>query len=126
LEISALGNSDIYYTTDGSTPVVPTAGEDPSEPTMKYSSAISLVNNQIMIKAIATNKDCNTINSAVITYIYNPTITLSQTSYEYNATERKPSITSVKINNTNVSSSEYSVSYSDNIDAGTAKVNADR
>ena len=57
VEITALGDAEIYYTTDGSNPVVPAEGASPSTPTRKYTGAIDLVNGQIMIKAIATNKD---------------------------------------------------------------------
>ena len=53
--------------------------------------------------------------------VTNPTITLSQSSYTYNGTARKPSVT-VKNGNTTIPSSEYTVSYSNNVNAGTATV----
>ncbi len=53
--------------------------------------------------------------------ISNYTATLSTTSYTYNGSARKPSVT-VKNGSTTISSSNYSVSYSNNTNAGTAKV----
>ena len=53
--------------------------------------------------------------------VTNPTITLSQSSYTYNGTARTPSVT-VKNGNTTIPSSEYTVSYSNNVNAGTATV----
>ena len=60
-----------------------------------------------------------TIQPKVVT---NPTITLSQTSYTYNGSARTPNVTSVKDGNNTIASSEYTVGYSNNINAGTATV----
>ena len=67
-------------------------------------------------QSAAMNK---TIQPKVVT---NPTITLSQTSYVYNGAACKPSVTSVKDGNNTIASSEYTVSYSNNINTGTATV----
>ena len=51
-----------------------------------------------------------------------PTITLSESSYTYDGTEKKPDVTSVKDGETTIPASEYTVSYEDNINVGTATV----
>ena len=53
--------------------------------------------------------------------VTNPTITLSASSYTYSGTAKTPTVT-VKNGNTTIPSSEYTVSYSNNINAGTATV----
>ena len=120
VEISALGDVDIYYTTDGtSDPVVPAVGQEPTGVTTKYTAAIPLnEDNQLKIKAIATNKD-HTITSSIITYIYTCDITLENTSFEYNGTEIKPTISSVKIGEEEVPSDWYDVKCTD-VNVGTA------
>jgi hypothetical protein len=50
-----------------------------------------------------------------------PTITLSETSYTYDGTAKKPTVT-VDDGETTIPSSEYSVSYTNNTNAGTATV----
>ena len=49
------------------------------------------------------------------------TITLSQTSYEYDGNAKKPTVT-VKIGSIAIPATGYDVSYSNNVNAGTAKV----
>ena len=53
--------------------------------------------------------------------ISNPTITLSQSSYTYDGKEKKPDVT-VKVGSTTYTSAHYNVSYSNNMNAGTATV----
>ena len=59
-----------------------------------------------------------TINAKTVD---NPTITVSPSSFTYDGSEKKPDVT-VKDESTEISSSEYSVSYSNNKDVGTATV----
>ncbi len=59
-----------------------------------------------------------TISSKDVT---NPTITLSQSSYFYDGTAKKPSVT-VKDGDTTIDSKEYTVSYSNNTNIGSATV----
>ena len=59
-----------------------------------------------------------TINPKEIT---NPTIELSENSYEYDGNEKKPTVV-LKDGDLEIDSSEYTISYSNNIDAGTATV----
>ena len=49
------------------------------------------------------------------------TITLSQASFTYNTNTQKPAVT-VKDGNTTIPASEYTVSYSNNVNVGTATV----
>ena len=120
VEITALGDAEIYYTTDGSNPVVPAESASPSTPTKKYTGAIDLVNGQIMIKAIATNKDHRVVSSSVATYVYNPDITWSETSFVYNGSPQTPTDISVKVGDIVVDATKYSTSCSNNTNAGTA------
>ena len=53
--------------------------------------------------------------------VSNPTITLSETSYVYDGNEKKPTVT-VKDGSTTISTSEYTVSYSNNVNVGNATV----
>ena len=53
--------------------------------------------------------------------VANPTITLSQSSYFYDGTAKKPSVT-VKDGDTTIDSKEYTVSYSNNTNIGSAIV----
>lgn len=59
------------------------------------------------------------IASKVVT---NPTITLATISYTYDGNAKTPAVSSVKDGNATIASSEYTVSYSNNTNAGTAKV----
>ena len=53
--------------------------------------------------------------------VSSPTITLSQTSYEYDGTAKEPTVT-VKDGTTTIDAEEYTVSYKNNTEAGTATV----
>ena len=54
--------------------------------------------------------------------VSSPTITLNATEYEYDGTAKEPSVTSVKDGDTVIPASEYTVSYENNKEAGTATV----
>ena len=60
-----------------------------------------------------------TVNAASLT---GATVTLSQTSYDYDGTAKEPAVSAVTLNGTELASSDYTVSYSDNVNAGTATV----
>ena len=53
--------------------------------------------------------------------VSSPTITLSQVSYEYDGTAKEPTVT-VKDGTTTIDAKEYTVSYKNNTEAGTATV----
>ena len=63
-----------------------------------------------------------TVNFKSRTSIANATITLAQTSYTYDGEAKEPAVSSVVLSSTTLTSSDYSVDYSDNVDAGTATV----
>ena len=48
------------------------------------------------------------------------TVTLNQTTYEYDGAEKQPSVTVKDANNATISSANYSVSYKNNVNPGTA------
>lgn len=60
--------------------------------------------------------------SAVLTVVLTPIITLSETSYTYDKTAKEPTVESVKIGDTVIPTSEYTYSYSNNTNAGNATV----
>ena len=121
--------SETSYVYDGNpkTPDVTTV-KDGSDviPTSEYSVSYSDNTNAGTATVTVTNKDGGnyvfsgtktktfTINRKTVS---NPTITLSETSYVYDANPKTPSVT-VKDGNNVIPPSEYSVSYSDNTNAG--------
>ncbi len=54
--------------------------------------------------------------------VTNPTITLATNEYTYDGSAKTPAVTSVKDGSTTIPSGEYTVSYSNNTNAGTATV----
>ena len=56
------------------------------------------------------------------TAITNATITLAQTTFNYNGEACKPAVTSVVLGSTTLTTADYAVSYEDNTAAGTATV----
>ncbi|MBQ8574965.1 MAG: hypothetical protein IJ447_02830 [Clostridia bacterium] len=75
---------------------------------------ITVANNATAISGyVKVAKGADFANDAVIT--------LSQTEYEYNGGENKPAVT-VTVGGKTLDSANYSVSYADNINAGTATV----
>ena len=101
-------NATIYYTTDDT---------DPSTDSTPYSSAIS-VSDGTTIKAIATKTGMPNSSIASLTIVLTPTISIDGVP-TYNGTEQKPAIT-VKKGETVIDPSEYTVSYSNNINAGSS------
>ena len=78
----------------------------------------------IISKGTITNNDVTYVNGTLtITTktVESPTITLSQTSYIFDGSEKKPTVT-VADGGTTISSDEYTVSYSNNTNVGTATV----
>ncbi|MCD7893163.1 MAG: CAP domain-containing protein [Erysipelotrichaceae bacterium] len=63
-----------------------------------------------------------TVTSSKTTSISNMTATLSKSSYTYDGTAKKPTVTLKNGNTTLKSGTDYSVSYSNNTNAGTATV----
>ena len=67
------------------------------------------------------DKESASITTTISPKPVSPTITLSQSTYTYNGSACKPTVT-VKDGSTTIASSEYTVSYSNNTNAGTATV----
>lgn len=109
--------SEIFYTEDSSTP--------DSESTKYTSSSDLSASEQRFIKAIAI---CGTAQSEIVTLLNKPDITLEEGPYSYNGTAWEPGVTEVSITSgTDIitaptSPATYSVTYSDNTDAGDATV----
>ena len=60
-----------------------------------------------------------TVNAASLT---GAMVTLSQTSYDYDGAAKEPTVSAVILNGKVLTSSDYDVSYADNVNAGTATV----
>lgn len=63
-----------------------------------------------------------TVDFLAIIDITNASITLSETSYTYDGTEKKPSVSSVKLSGAELNATYYTIGYSNNTNAGTATV----
>ena len=110
----------IHYTLDGS---------NPNSSSIQYSAPLPLPANSednMVVKAIAVVSDGdtptpNTASSEVVTLLYKPDITLSQSAYTYNGGENKPTVTAVSIGTTTADVSAYSApTYSEDVtNAGT-------
>ena len=114
--------SEIHYTTDGSIPTAATETVFTNETELPAS-------NQYLIKAIAVLKnDTNVHSDEVVTLLNKPDITLEEGPYPYKGTAWEPGVTEVSISSgTNLitaptSPATYSVTYSNNMDAGEATV----
>lgn len=63
-----------------------------------------------------------TVNFQATIDIKDAVITLAESTYTYDGTEKKPTVTSVKQNNAELNATYYAVSYSNNTNAGDATV----
>ena len=108
-------NATIYYTTDGTNPT--TTNKQGSG---KAPLHIDMSANSVTLKAIAV---IDNLPSCItkIRVVPNATITLESSSFTYNGSEQKPTVT-VKDGNTTISTDEYTVGYSNNTNAGDATV----
>ena len=102
-------DATIYYTTDGT---------EPTTSSTEYSSAIS-VSDGMIIKAIATKSGLSNSDIASLIIVLNPTITIDGGPFTYNGTEQEPAVT-VKKEETVIDPSEYTISYSNNINVGSS------
>ena len=111
---SATEGASIYYTTNG---------ENPTSSSYLYNNTPFDLTSITTIKAIAVKDWMDDSDVATVTHVPNPTITLTipDGGYTYDKTEKEPEV-SLKNGETPISSSEYEVSYTDNINAGTATV----
>ena len=105
---SETGGASIYYTIDGETPNI------------LYGEPFDVTDQQtVKAKAIKTGiLDSDIVSSKLV---LNPTITLAATEYTYSGSTIEPTV-SVMDGETPINANEYTVSYEDYIDAGTATV----
>ena len=128
IELSA---SAFTYNGSAQTPTVTSVkdGEttiNASEYTIVYSTDVTNAGQKTVTITDNANGNYNVNGSAQFTInpkeVLNPTIALSVTSFTYNGSAQKPSVTSVKDGETVIPSDEYTVGYSNNTNAGTATV----
>ncbi len=125
----ALSQTSYTYNGSAQTPTVTVKDGETTIPTSEYTvsyptdvtNAGQKTINISNVNGNYTVSNCSatfTINPKEVT---NPTIELSQTSYTYNGSAQTPTVT-VKDGSTTIASGEYTVSYSNNTNAGTATV----
>ncbi|MBO7115783.1 MAG: hypothetical protein J6V87_01895 [Prevotella sp.] len=121
--ISSESGSSIYYTisdgiVDAETLPSPTRTDNP------YSSPIPP--STVTIKAVTVKNNYSKAKSNPVTktIVYMPTITLEDVPvpWIYDKTAKEPSISSVMVGETSIPSTYYDITYTDNINAGTASV----
>ena len=100
--------STIYYTTDGSDPTNGTS----------YTSTFS-ISDGMVIKAIAKKSGLSNSDIVSLTIVQTPTITIDGEPSIYNGTGQEPAVT-VKKGETVIDPSEYTISYSNNINVGSS------
>lgn len=119
--------SEIRFTTDGKSP------DTEGATTNTYNNESWSASVKTLIKAVARLKSNTTVVSQDgITILNNPNVTLSQDSYTYNGSAQTPTISEVSITTINGEKTTATVGtdfetvestdYSNNINAGTAKV----
>ena len=110
-------NATIYYTIDGTNPTTTNcAGSGPAP------LQIDMPKNVVTLKAIAVIDNLPSCISS-IQVVPNATITLAEATLTYNGTAQTIGVTSVTNGVTTIANSKYNVTYSNNINAGTAIVN---
>lgn len=119
LTAGAIDVGTFWYKYNGTwSTTVPTATA-PGDYEISYYIAGDETHNDIGSQSEPAGTFTSTINVKTETA---PTIELSETSVVYNAKEQKPSVTVKDSNGNIIPESEYSVSYSENIEVGTATV----
>ena len=110
-------NATIYYTIDGTNPTTTNCAGSGAAPLQ-----IDMPENVVTLKAIAVIDNLPSCISS-IQVVPNATITLANTTLTYNGTAQTIGVTSVTNGVTTIANSKYNVTYSNNINAGTAIVN---
>ena len=105
-------DADIYYTLDGTPPT--------SNSTL-YEGPFAAAD-QTTVKAIATKSGYSNSEVASSKLVLNPTITLAENEYTYSGSAIEPAVSNVKDGETTINTDEYTVSYSNNINAGNEAV----
>jgi hypothetical protein len=107
-------NAIIYYTLDESDPASSSTRE-------QYTAPFSVAD-RATVKAIATKSGFKNSEIASVRLVLNPTITLAENELTYNGSAKEPAVNIVKNGDTTIPASEYTVTYSNNINAGNEAV----
>jgi hypothetical protein len=110
-------NATIYYTIDGTNPTTTNCAGSGAAPLQ-----IDMPENVVTLKAIAVIDNLPSCISS-IQVVPNATITLAEATLTYNGTAQTIGVTNVTDGITSIANSKYNVTYSNNINAGTATVN---
>ena len=124
-----LSNTDFVYDGTAKTPTLTVKDGNNLIPSSQYLVAYTNNTDAGTATVTITDKDHGnyTVNGASTTFtiapkpIASPSITLSETNFVYDGSAKTPSVT-VKDSATIIPESEYTVSYTENITAGTASV----
>ena len=125
----ALSEDSFVYDGTEKTPAITVRNGDELFPSPQYSTVyINNINAGTAIAAITDIERGNyTVNSSFVTFNIAPkpvdsaSIVLSDSNFIYDGTAKTPTIT-IKDGETTIQESEYTVTYTDNINAGTASI----
>ncbi len=126
ITMSAEEGASIYFTLNGSDPVVPTAGNPPASPTQLYDPTNKpTITERTVVKAIAVKAGYDNSSIARTTIVTNPTLELATGPYIYNRSAHTPLLHVNDVyGDTDVTEvidpAEYTVSYANNINATTS------
>ena len=87
-----------------------------ADPSGETTWTFTMPSSEYDVEVVANFKQRTSISTAVIT------LSLPQDGYSYDGQAKTPAVSSVKLNNNTINSDNYDVSYSNNINAGTATV----
>ncbi|MBO4433740.1 MAG: hypothetical protein J5852_09450, partial [Clostridia bacterium] len=118
---------DVTYNAKAQTPAVKVilngetlkAGTDY---TVSYSNNVNAGTGSAKITGIGNFTDFQAVTFTIKKAAITPKVTLSATSYTYNGKEKKPSVTVKSGDTTLKNGTDYTVAYSNNVNAGTAAV----
>ena len=102
-------NANIYYTLNGDIP------------NTLYVEPFSVTDQQT-VKAIAKKTGFPDSEIAIVKVVLNPTITIAENELTYNGSAKEPAVNIVKDGDTTIPASEYTVTYSNNINASSEAV----
>ena len=102
-------NANIYYTLNGDIP------------NTLYVEPFSVTDQQT-VKAIAKKTGLLDSEIAIVKVVLNPTITIAENEFTYNGSAKEPAVNIVKDGDTTIPASEYTVTYSNNINASSEAV----
>ncbi len=93
-----------------------TATDADADPSGETTWTFTMPSSEYDVEVVANFKQRTSISTAVIT------LSLPQDGFSYDGQAKTPAVSSVKLNNNTINSDNYDVSYSNNINAGTATV----